>query len=101
MSFDIKAKFNQSLPTTGTDPAKLDANTLKEGPLLVIAGPGSGKTKTIVERIVFLILEGIAPEKIMVATFTEKAPKELITRVSNRIGQLGLSINLNELYIGT
>ncbi len=44
--------------------------------------------------------EGIAPEKIMVATFTEKAAKELITRVSNRIGELGLSINLNEMYIG-
>lgn len=42
----------------------------KNGPLLVIAGPGSGKTKTLVERVVLLIQDGIAPESIFIATFT-------------------------------
>lgn len=72
-----------------------------EGPLFVIAGPGSGKTKTLVERIVNLILKGVNAENILVATFTEKAAKELITRVSNRLIELDLKVNLNEMYIGT
>lgn len=85
----------------GIEPAKIEAITHKDGPLLVIAGPGAGKTKTLVERIVFLILSGTPAENIMVATFTEKAAKELITRVSNRLLELDLKINLNEMYIGT
>ena len=40
---------------------------------MIIAAPGSGKTKTHVERVVHLVCNGIEPEKIMVATFTEKA----------------------------
>ena len=51
-----------------------------EGPVLVIAGPGSGKTKTLVDRIVALVKKGVAPEEIFVGTFTEKAAKELVTR---------------------
>jgi DNA helicase II / ATP-dependent DNA helicase PcrA len=72
-----------------------------EGPVLIIAGPGAGKTKTLVERIVHLIRIGVESNSIMVATFTEKAAKELITRVSNRLLKEGLSVNLNEMYIGT
>jgi DNA helicase-2/ATP-dependent DNA helicase PcrA len=73
----------------------------KEGPLLVIAGPGSGKTATLVERIVSLIKDAIPAEQIMISTFTEKAAKELITRVSNRLLTLDVDVNLNEMYIGT
>lgn len=77
------------------------AITSTDGPVLIIAGPGSGKTFTLVERIVYLVLQGITTEKIMVATFTEKAAKELITRVSNRFLEIDLKVNLNEMYIGT
>ncbi|MES2514705.1 MAG: ATP-dependent DNA helicase [Bacteroidota bacterium] len=73
-----------------------------DGPLLIIAGPGSGKTTTLVERVILLVTEKrVSPEKIMVATFTEKAAKELITRISNRLLDLNLKVNLNEMYIGT
>ena len=73
-----------------------------EGPLLVIAGPGAGKTMTLVERVVHLIIDQeVAPSAIMVATFTEKAAKELITRISNRLLKLDIRVNLNEMYIGT
>lgn len=72
-----------------------------EGPVLVIAGPGSGKTKTLVDRIVNLVKKGVQPEEIMVGTFTEKAAKELITRISNLLLQNGIQANLNEMYIGT
>ena len=72
-----------------------------DGPVLVIAGPGSGKTKTLVDRIVNLVKKGIAPEAIMVGTFTEKAAKELITRISNKLLEDGIRVNLNEMYVGT
>ena len=93
--------FINNLIADGIDPQKITAITTVSGPLLVIAGPGAGKTKTLVERIVYLIIKGTPAENIMVATFTEKAAKELITRVSNRLLELDLKINLNEMYIGT
>ena len=87
---------------TDLNPRQNDAVNSVDGPLLVIAGPGAGKTKTLVERIVHLIVdEGVPSESILVATFTEKAAKELVTRVSNRALELGLDINLTEMYIGT
>jgi len=72
-----------------------------EGPVLIIAGPGAGKTRTLVERTVNLIQKGTIPEEILVATFTEKAAKELVTRISNRLLELEIKVNLNEMYIGT
>ncbi|MEP2771670.1 MAG: ATP-dependent DNA helicase [Fulvivirga sp.] len=84
------ANANQKIAISTTD-----------GPVLIIAGPGSGKTFTLVERIVHLVLDGVKTEGILVATFTEKAAKELITRVSNRLLELDLKVNLNEMYIGT
>ncbi len=64
------------------DPKKQAIIGHKNGPLLVIAGPGAGKTMAIVERVVKLIGEGgVAPENIMISTFTEKASNELITRI--------------------
>lgn len=73
-----------------------------EGPLLIIAGPGTGKTFTLVKRVVYLITEkNIKPEEIMIATFTEKAAKELITRITNELLGIGVSVNINEMYVGT
>ena len=90
-----------NLVANGLEKAKVKAIETTEGPLLIIAGPGSGKTRTLVERIVYLIHQGVPAENIMVATFTEKAAKELITRVSNRLLELDIKVNLNEMYIGT
>ena len=82
--------------------AQMRAATTVDGPLLIIAGPGSGKTHTLVERIVLLITShDVEPEEILVSTFTEKAAAELITRVSSRLADLGVRVNLNEMYIGT
>jgi DNA helicase-2/ATP-dependent DNA helicase PcrA len=82
--------------------AQQKAATTTEGPLLVIAGPGSGKTHTLVERIVHLVTEhNVDPTEILVSTFTEKAAAELVTRVSNRLGELGVPLNVHEMYLGT
>ena len=79
-----------------------EAITSTEGPLLIIAGPGSGKTFTLVERIIYLITErNLKPEQLMVVTFTDKAAAELTTRVSNRMNEIGIRFNLNEMYLGT
>ena len=72
-----------------------EAISTSEGPVLITAGPGTGKTYTLVQRTLYLIKErGVRPENILIATFTEKAAKELVTRISNEL-------NVNEMYIGT
>ncbi|PLR19534.1 ATP-dependent helicase [Pantoea endophytica] len=72
------------------------------GPLLIIAGPGSGKTYTLVERIINLVIvHAAAPDQLLVVTFTEKAAQELKTRLSNRVIELGIDFNINEMYLGT
>lgn len=84
------------------NPQQLEAILATDGPVLIIAGPGSGKTFTLVERIVYLITQkGVAPESLFVVTFTDKAARELTTRVSNRLTDLGIKFNLNEMYLGT
>ncbi|MEN7432400.1 ATP-dependent DNA helicase [Chromobacterium sp. TRC.1.1.SA] len=84
------------------NPQQQEAILATDGPVLIIAGPGSGKTFTLVERIVYLITEkGIAPESLLVVTFTDKAARELTTRISNRLTEVGIQFNLNEMYLGT
>ena len=87
---------------TSPNQAQQQAILHGQGPLLMIAGPGSGKTYTLVERIVHLIINHDAkPENLFVATFTEKAARELTTRISNRLLDEGISFNLNEMMLGT
>ncbi|WP_390579836.1 UvrD-helicase domain-containing protein, partial [Staphylococcus pseudintermedius] len=68
------------------------------GPVLISAGPGTGKTATLVNRYANMVNNHhIKPENILMATFTEKAAKEIITRISSVI----LDFDLNDVYIGT
>ena len=84
------------------NPQQLEAILATDGPVLIIAGPGSGKTFTLVERIVYLIMhKDVAPESLFVVTFTDKAARELTTRISNRLSELGIKFNLYEMYLGT
>ncbi len=72
------------------------------GPTLVIAGPGTGKTFTTIRRVVHLIeTEGVKPEEIMLVTYTVKASKELVTRLTNELSSRGIEVNLHDMYIGT
>ncbi len=71
----------------GLNDAQRRAVTHRDGPLLVVAGAGAGKTKTITHRILNLIKSGIAPDKILAITFTNKAAKEMLDRVMKLIAQ--------------
>lgn len=79
-----------------------EAISSSEGPVLITAGPGTGKTYTLVQRAIYLIEEkGVLPEQIFIATFTEKAAKELMTRITNELAARNIAVNVNEMYVGT
>ena len=75
---------------------QLAAVTAPPGPALVIAGAGSGKTRTLTYRVAYLIEQGIPPERILLLTFTNKAAGEMMRRVSDLLGQ-----ELRALWGGT
>ena len=62
---------------------QLAAVTAPPGPLLVIAGAGSGKTRTLTYRVAYLLENGIDPRNILLLTFTNKASREMLGRVAN------------------
>lgn len=63
------------------NPAQLDAVVTIHGPVLVIAGAGSGKTRVIVHRVAYMLENGISPQSVLLLTFTRKAASEMISRV--------------------
>jgi DNA helicase-2/ATP-dependent DNA helicase PcrA len=84
------------------DAAQLEAIALIEGPVLIIAGPGSGKTLVLVMRALNILLQGLAePREILVCTFTEKAAFELRDRISAAAKRLNYSGDLSDLLVGT
>ncbi|MGE5280242.1 MAG: ATP-dependent helicase [Deltaproteobacteria bacterium] len=70
---DIKAKLN---------PSQWEAVSTVEGPLLVVAGAGTGKTRVIEYRSLYMMAQGIAPESILLLTFTRKAAREMLDRAA-------------------
>jgi len=78
------------------NPEQLEVVLSGDGPILVIAGAGSGKTRTITYRVARLIESGINPSRILLVTFTNKAAKEMLHRV-----ELLINLNIKKLWGGT
>ena len=81
------------------NPAQREAVTHTIGPLLIIAGPGSGKTLTVVRSIAYAIENGVMPEQILAFSFTVKASKELRNRVKEIMGkEKGDLVNISTFH---
>ncbi len=69
----------------GLNDAQTKAVLATDGPLLIVAGAGAGKTKTVVHRVCHLVSKGVAPSEILAVTFTNKAAKEMRERVQHLV----------------
>ncbi|MDP7052083.1 MAG: UvrD-helicase domain-containing protein, partial [Verrucomicrobiota bacterium] len=90
-ALDLKIDYEAEL-----NDAQRAAVTALPGPALVIAGAGSGKTRTLTYRVAYLLEQGVSPDRILLLTFTNKAAKEMMSRVTDLIGH-----DLTELWGGT
>ncbi len=78
------------------NPEQRDVVTAPDGPILVIAGAGSGKTRALTYRVAHLIKQGIDPGQILLATFTNKAARSMLSRVQTLV-----DVDLGRLWGGT
>ena len=93
----VPAEVNLQIDYAGElNEQQFAAVTAPPGPSLVIAGAGSGKTRTLTYRVAYLLEQGIPPDRILLLTFTNKAAKEMMRRVADLLGH-----ELNSLWGGT
>jgi DNA helicase-2/ATP-dependent DNA helicase PcrA len=87
------SRAEESRLTAGLNEDQARAATFGDGPLLVIAGAGTGKTRTLVHRVAALIERGIAAERILLLTFTRRAAGEMLSRVEQLVGAAGARVH--------
>jgi DNA helicase-2/ATP-dependent DNA helicase PcrA len=74
--------------TAQLNPEQAAAATYGDGPLLIVAGAGTGKTRTLVYRVAHLLQRGVKPERILLLTFTRRAANEMLTRAERLVGSV-------------
>ncbi len=75
------------------NPSQLAAATYEGGPLLIVAGAGSGKTRTLVHRVAHLVDKGVPPPAIVLLTFTRKAAQEMLSRAAALVGRRAAEVS--------
>ncbi len=78
---------NELVNLDDLNPPQREAVTTTEGPVLVIAGAGSGKTRTLVYRVAYLVTQGVPPESILLLSFTRKASQEMLWRAGRLLNE--------------
>src|SRR5439155_17057035 len=78
--------FANEGPDLDLNPQQREAVTCGDGPVLVVAGAGSGKTMTLACRVAWLLGRGVAPERILLLTFSRRAAREMLTRAARISG---------------
>ena len=97
---DYLALLNPAQRRAAEFGSKASHEPLRSGPLLVIAGAGTGKTMTLAHRVAHLIIEGVSPERILMLTFTRRAAQEMTRRVDAIVRQALAGRSANAIPAG-
>jgi DNA helicase II / ATP-dependent DNA helicase PcrA len=85
--------FEPAAVLDGLDDAQREAATYAGGPLLVLAGAGAGKTRTLVARAAWLLGQGLDPARVLLLTFTRRAAEEMMSRAAAQAGNVQRTIS--------